>query len=70
MKKTIIHSSVFLLASLLTACNNNDTGSKVTSQKEENSSETKSVEYAEIGSGAVEHERKCDEAHRTNRRFL
>jgi predicted small secreted protein len=51
MKKTIIHSSVFLLAFLLTACNNNDTGSKVTSQKEENSSETKSVEYAEIGSG-------------------
>jgi Cytochrome P460 len=52
MKKKIIHLSVFLLAFLLTACNNNDTGSKDTSQKEENSSETKSVEYAEIGSGA------------------
>ncbi|MCM3690818.1 cytochrome P460 family protein [Neobacillus niacini] len=53
MKKSIIHSvALLLLAFTLTACNNNDTEIKVISQKEENSSGTKSAQYAEIGSGA------------------
>jgi Cytochrome P460 len=52
MKKPIIHSFALLLAFILTACNNNDTGKKVISQQEENSSGAKSWEYDEIGSGA------------------
>jgi len=52
MKKQIMHSFALLLAFILTACNNNDTGKKVISQQEENSSGAKSGEYDEIGSGA------------------
>ena len=52
MKKRLFHSFALLLALTLTACNNNDTGTKDISQQEENSSGAKSVEYAEIGSGA------------------
>lgn len=52
MKKRLIHSFALLLALTLTACNNNDTGTKVISQQKENSSGAKSGDYAEIGSGA------------------
>ncbi|MDQ0859652.1 cytochrome P460 family protein [Bacillus sp. V2I10] len=52
MKKRLFHSFALLLALTLTACNNNDTGTKDISQQEENSSGAKSGEYAEIGSGA------------------
>ncbi|MFC0274462.1 cytochrome P460 family protein [Metabacillus herbersteinensis] len=52
MKNRLIYSFAFLLAVTLTACNNNDTGTKDISQQEENSSGAKSGEYAEIGSGA------------------
>jgi Cytochrome P460 len=51
MKKPIIHSFALLLAFILTACNNNDTGKKVISQQGENSG-AKSGDYEEIGSGA------------------
>jgi hypothetical protein len=52
MKKRLFHSFALLLVLTLTACNNNDTGTKDISQQEENSSGAKSGEYAEIGSGA------------------
>ncbi|MFE4144152.1 hypothetical protein ACFX4I_20315 [Peribacillus sp. YIM B13472] len=52
MKKRLFHSLALLLVLILTACNNNDTGTKDTSQQEEDSSGAKSGEYAEIGSGA------------------
>ncbi|MBD1380880.1 cytochrome P460 family protein [Metabacillus arenae] len=52
MKKRLFHSFALMLALSLTACNNNDTGTKDSSQQEENSSGAKSGEYAEIGSGA------------------
>jgi ABC-type enterochelin transport system substrate-binding protein len=52
MKTRFIHVFALMLALILTACSNNDTGTKVISQQEENSSGAMSGEYAEIGSGA------------------
>ncbi|WP_342045231.1 cytochrome P460 family protein [Bacillus sp. OTU530] len=52
MKKRLFHSFALLLTLTLTACNNNDNYTKDISQQEGNSSEAKSGEYAEIGSGA------------------
>ncbi|MFC7686688.1 cytochrome P460 family protein [Ureibacillus sp. GCM10028918] len=61
MKKRLIQLTILLLAPILTACNNNDTGTKdnsqqvensTNSQQEEDSSGAKSGEYAEIGSGS------------------
>ncbi|MFY0762513.1 cytochrome P460 family protein [Metabacillus dongyingensis] len=52
MEKRLFLSFALLLVITLTACNNNDTGTKDMSQQEENSSGAKSGEYAEIGSGA------------------
>jgi Cytochrome P460 len=52
MKTRFIQLSTLLLTLILTACNSNDMGTKDVSQQKENSSEAKSGEYAEIGSGA------------------
>ncbi|AZV43358.1 hypothetical protein BAOM_2749 [Peribacillus asahii] len=52
MKIRLIQTPILLLALILTACNNNDTGTKDNSLQEENSFGVKSGEYAEIGSGA------------------